>query len=216
MDLVLFGIQGSGKGTQARKIAERYNLQIFETGEQLRNLSKKNTPLGEKVKAIIESGQLVPNEVVMEIIENFMESLPDGTAILFDGIPRQTEQARTFQELMKKHDHTMTAVVIHISREEALKRLGTRRICSGCKTVFPVDYTGEKCNKCDGSLVKRSDDTPESITVRLDLYEKETMPVIKTFTEQGLTVTVNGEQSIDVVTQDLFAALDRFYKNQNT
>lgn len=213
MDLVLFGIQGSGKGTQAKKLADRYKLNIFETGEQLRNLSKKNSPLAQKVKAIIEAGHLVPNEIVMEIIENFMESLPEGATILFDGIPRQAEQSRTFKALLKKHNHTVKAVVIHVSKEEALKRLSTRRVCSACKAVFPADYKEEKCNKCNGELKKRSDDNPESIKVRLDLYEKETMPVIKTFTEEGLTITVNGEQSIDAVTNDLFKALDSFYGN---
>lgn len=211
MDLVLFGIQGSGKGTQAKKIAERYKLHIFETGEQLRHLSKKNTPLGEKVKKIIESGQLVPNEIVMEIIENFMESLEDGANILFDGIPRQAAQAETFNILMKKHNHAVKAVIIHVSREEALQRLSTRRVCSTCKTVFPADYSGEKCNKCESLLIKRSDDTPESIKVRLDLYEKETMSVIKSFADQGNTLTVNGEQPIDAVTKELFKTLDPFY-----
>lgn len=211
MDLILFGRQGSGKGTQGKFLAERYNLTPFVTGDELRRLAKEESELGRKVKSIIEAGHLVPNEVVMEIIENFMKQLPEGSRVLFDGIPRQMEQAKTFDELMVKLGREFTGIVIEINEESALKRLTSRRVCETCKTVYPADYPEQTC-ACGGKLAIRSDDANmDSIQNRLAAYRNETLPVLAHYKSLNRIVEVNGEPPISEVTQTLTAQLDGLF-----
>lgn len=210
MDLIFFGMQGAGKGTLGKSVAEKYNLEIFETGGALRKLSQEDSPLAQKVKSIIEAGHLVPTEVVMEIVENFMSNLPAGKNILFDGIPRKVDQAQALNEILKKHSRIYKAVLIDIAKETALKRLTTRRICKICKTIYPADYTGEKC-KCGGELITRSDDNPEAIKTRLEAFENETLPAIKLY-ENDL-VKIDGEASIEEVKSRAFEKLDPVFNN---
>lgn len=207
MDLIFFGMQGSGKGTLGKAVAERYNLQIFETGGELRKLSSQDTELARKVKSIIEAGHLVPNEVVMEIVENFMNHLEPGVNILFDGIPRMVEQAESLNALLKKHNRTFTGVLLDLSEEIALHRLTTRRICEKCKTVYPADYSQENCEKCSGNLITRSDDNPEAIQTRLKAFSNETLPAIKLY-ENNL-IKLDGRPPIDQVRDTAFVELDK-------
>lgn len=219
MDLVLFGRQGSGKGTQGKFLAERYGLTPFVTGDELRRLANENSELGCKVKSIIEAGHLVPNNVVMEIIENFMVHLTEGSRVLFDGIPRQMEQARSFDALMKKLGREFMGVVIEIGEESAIKRLTTRRICEKCKAVYPADFKGETCPSvqpdgplCNGKLVIRSDDANmESIQNRLTAYRNETVPVLAHYKEMNLIVEVDGEPPIEEVTKTSIGKLDPLF-----
>lgn len=206
MDLIFFGMQGAGKGTLGKAVAERYGMEIFETGGELRKLSQMETPLAIKVKNIINSGNLVPNEVVMEIVENFMNNLEHQKQILFDGIPRSVFQAETLNTLLNKHQHNYKAVLIDISRESALKRLTSRRICENCKTVYPENFTKNNCAKCAGKLVIRADDNPEAIQKRLDLFERETLPAIDFYAEN--LIKIDGEPSIEAVEKKSFEKLD--------
>ncbi len=199
MDLVLFGIQGSGKGTLAKRIAEKHGFIVFEMGGELRKLSQQNSPLGQKVKSIIEAGHLVPDEVVMDIIENFMKDLPSGKNIIFDGIPRKMGQAIAFENLMQRLNRSYIGILVDVPKEVAIKRLSTRRICVGCKTVFPGSYSKENCEKCGGKLTVRSDDNPASIRTRIDGYFNETISVIERYKKSHKMITINGDQSMDAV-----------------
>lgn len=207
MDLVLFGMQGSGKGTQSNRIAKHCGFKIFETGAELRRLANENSDLGRKVKEIIEAGHLVPTEVVMEIIADFIHHLPNGTSALFDGIPRSADQQEQFDRLMVKEGRTFKCLVIELSEEEALKRLSTRRICENCKSAFPAFYNKETCENCGGKLVTRKDDTSQAIRSRLNTFLEKTIPVIKNYQAQGKMFTVNGEQSIEEVWRDILLVL---------
>lgn len=207
MDLVLFGMQGSGKGTQAARIMERCGFEMFETGAELRRLANEDSELGKKVKSIIESGHLVPSEVVMEIIEDFLTHLPEGKHVLFDGIPRSEDQRDLFNALMKKQGRKFMGLLIDITEKEALARLTTRRICNQCKSNYPVFYEKDACEKCGGTLVTRQDDTPEAIRVRLDTYLEKTVPVIEGYQNAALMLTVDGKQSIEAVTRDIMEVL---------
>jgi adenylate kinase len=209
MDLVLFGMQGSGKGTQSQYIATRCDFQIFETGAELRKLAKEESELGKKVKEIMESGNLVSTSVVMEIIANFISQLPIGTNVLFDGIPRSEDQMQQFNDLMIQKKRTFKGLLIKISEGEALNRLTTRRLCSQCKSVYPVFYKANICKKCNGELTTRRDDTPEAIRTRLDTFIQKTMPVIDKYHQKGLLISVNGEQKIEDVSIDIMSALKR-------
>ncbi len=211
MDLVLFGMQGSGKGTQGKLISKEYNLQIFETGAALRKLAQEDSELGKKVKSIIEAGALVSNEIVMEIIEDFMANLPEGTNVLFDGIPRKMEQSETFDALMVKMGREFTGVLIEISEEVAMQRLTTRRICGNCKEVYPAKYTEEKCEKCGGELVVRKDDNADAIATRIHAYTNETMPVIDKYASEGKMIKINGAQDIENVDKELKEAIKHLF-----
>jgi adenylate kinase len=208
MDIVLFGIQGSGKGTLGKMVAEKYGYLVFETGGELRKLSAQDSELGKKVKSIVEAGRLVPNEVVMDIIENFMTQVPAGKEVLFDGLPRKMEQAETFDALMDKLGRKFTGILIDVPEDIVMKRLMSRRICENCKTVYPSAYTKDKCEKCDGKLVARSDDNPESIKTRIRAYYDETTPVIEHYKKHGKMLVMNGNLNIEDATKEIFKLLD--------
>jgi adenylate kinase len=214
MDLVLFGIQGSGKGTLGKIIAAKLGFDVFETGNELRKLAGENSELGQKVKSIVEAGHLVPNDVVMDIIENFMKSLATGKRVIFDGIPRKLVQAETFDALMQKLGRQFTAILIDVPEEVAVKRLATRRICSKCKTVFPGSFTGDKCSNCGGELVTRTDDNPESIRTRVKAYYDETTPVIERYKKSNRLLVMNGNQSIEEAGKEILEVIEKNLKNK--
>ncbi|MBI2464090.1 nucleoside monophosphate kinase [Candidatus Peregrinibacteria bacterium] len=210
MDYVLFGMQGSGKGTQGLILKKKFNLELFETGAVLRQLAEEKSPLGKKIKSIIQIGNLVPNEVVMETIENFMKHITQGKNVLFDGIPRKKDQAESFNTLMKRLQRNFKGIYIEISENEAMKRLSSRKMCKVCKTVYMGSFEQNQCEKCGNELIKRSDDTPESIKMRIENYKKETLPVIENYRHEEKLITINGEQSVDKVTEEILNKLENF------
>lgn len=209
MDILLFGMQGSGKGTQGKILAEKYGLTVFEMGAELRKLIASGDPLGQKIKVIVERGDLVDDDTVMEVVAHFVGSLSKDHRILFDGIPRTPGQGEKLLVLIKKHGHDAFALHIKLSFEEAMKRLTQRRICSTCKEIYPAFYKEEKCSVqkggkiCDGALIIRHDDNTEAIQKRLENFQKETLPVIKRFQEIDRLIEVDGEQSIPDVTIEM-------------
>ena len=208
----MFGRQGSGKGTQGKYLAERYHLTPFVMGDELRKLAAKDSELGEKIKSIIEAGHLVSDEVVMEIIENFMKELPEGTNVIFDGIPRKVGQAEKFDALMGENHREYKGVNLNISEETAIRRLTHRRMCSQCKAIFPANYDKPTCETCGGTLESREDDSNmDSIRNRLDAFNKETMPVIERYQKEGKLIELNGEPDIDQVNTEAFPKLDPLF-----
>lgn len=208
MDISLFGIQGSGKGTQSRILAERFNFEIFETGAELRKLSQEESPLGQKVQDLLNAGKHVDTDIVMEIVQNFIQKLPEGKSILFDGIPRNFEQKEAFDAIMKEERRDFMGVLIELDKDSAIERLTTRRICQDCKTVYPAFYKGEHCEKCKGELITRKDDTPEAIQVRIDLFMDKTLPTALAYEEEGKMMRANGDQAIETVTEELIQIIN--------
>lgn len=206
MDYVLFGIQGSGKGTQGKILAERTGAAYFETGGELRRLSREESELGRKVKSIIEAGRLVPNETVMQIVENFINKTA-ATAAVFDGIPRNTEQNSSLTTLLKRHNREYAGIYFELSRQEAESRLLARRMCSKCKAVYPAAFSGSKCKKCGALLVTRSDDNAESIRTRIDIFYKETLPIIEKWRAKGKIISINAAGAIEDVAKELISKL---------
>lgn len=202
-DVILFGIQGSGKGTQGKMLASEYGYTVFDTGSALRAIAAEESELGVKVKTIIERGDLVPTEVVMEVIADFIDKQNGDQPIVFDGIPRNKEQQEQFDALMEKVGKAPTPVLIDISRDVAEKRLLMRKVCSKCKKIFPGDYASSECNEddCDKTLETRKDDNPEAINKRLDIFVQETMPVIESYKASGKLITIDGLPSIPEVSE---------------
>ncbi len=210
----MFGRQGSGKGTQGKHFAERYNLTPFVMGDELRKLAKADSELGKKIKAIIEAGHLVSDEVVMEIIGNFMNELPEGARVIFDGIPRKMAQAEKFDALMSTNKREFKGAILEINEATAIRRLTKRRMCSKCKNIFAENYDKPNCELCGGELESREDDSNmESVRNRLDAFNNETMPVIDHYRAQSKLIELNGEPTIDEVNEEAFPKLDPIFLN---
>lgn len=179
MHLIFFGIQGSGKGTQAKNLAEKYQFKIFETGAELRKLAQEDSDLGKKVKETIEAGHLVSSELVLEIVENFVVNNLDQQ-IIFDGIPRNESQNQAFSELLAKHNIQATAIHFKLDKEEALKRLFKRAEIEG-----------------------RADDNEESINRRINIFYSETLPIIESYQANNSCLEIEANQSIEAIFADL-------------
>jgi len=204
MDIILFGMQGSGKGTQGKILADRYDLNVFDMGSQLRRIISSGIPLGEKIKEIVNRGDLVDDDTIMQVVENFIQNLssPDQS-LLFDGIPRTLQQSEKLLSILKAHDRNAFAVLINISEDEAVNRLTQRRICPQCKTIYPAFYKNDVCENDQATLVARQDDTNlDSIKRRIENYKNETIPVIDNFYKIDRLIKVDGEQDIVKVTEE--------------
>lgn len=204
MDYILFGIQGSGKGTQGKLLAEKIGAACFETGGELRSLSADNSELGQKVKSIISAGHLVPNEVVMEIVSNFVQKAGKDRPIIFDGIPRNELQDSSFRALLDSFGRNYTGIYFELERDAAEQRLLSRRVCEKCKAVYPAFFKSPACQACDGKLVTRMDDNASAIKTRLDIFYQETLPVIESWKTKNKMITINGAGTIEEVTKEMF------------
>lgn len=204
MDIILFGMQGSGKGTQGKILAEKYKLKIFEMGGALRTMIASGTELGNKIKSTVESGQLVSDEIIMQVVEAFLSEQAKDQSLLFDGIPRTMPQANALLALLKTHGREAFGVHIKLDEMEAIKRLTSRRVCGNCKTVYPGFYEGDKCKECGGELQIRSDDSNlDSIKTRIESFKKETIPVIESFSATDHLMEIEGQKDIDEVTTEV-------------
>lgn len=193
MDLILFGIQGAGKGTVAKALAEKYNMTIFETGAALRDIAKKDSELGKKVKKIIEAGNLVPNDIVMEIVEDFIHNLEnEESGVIFDGVPRSTFQAESLNTLLKKLNRDFIAAELVLEPEIAMERLLKRVVIK------------------DGKEVKRKDDTPEIIEKRFRIFKEETRPTIDSYQD---LIKIDGRPDIETVREYTFKTLGEYLEN---
>lgn len=179
-DIIFFGIQGSGKGTQAKLLAEKWGLRIFETGAELRAIMKEDSELGRTVSEIISRGDLVPNDIVMDIIAHFLDAISADDRVLFDGIPRSMPQKETFDALLKKKGRSAIGVFLDVPTEVVVERMKSRG---------------------------RDDDTDEVIARRIKNYEQETLPVIEAYESEGKLLRVNGNQSIEEVHNEILSRL---------
>lgn len=185
-DLILVGIQGSGKGTQAKILAEKHGYQIFETGGALRTIASEDSDLGRQVKEITTRGDLVPNEIVMDIVRDFVNNKADKTKpVIFDGIPRSEEQRQSLEALLADLGRDFQVLHITLSEDEAFARLMKRAEIEG-----------------------RADDNPESIRKRIQNFYDFTQPLLAPWAEAGRVIEIDGDQSIDAVTTEIDEKLE--------
>ncbi len=185
-DLVLFGIQGSGKGTQARKLVEDYGYYLFEAGGELRAMAASGSELGETVKSYIDNGKLVPHEIIMEVVSEAVKAQSKDQAILFDGIPRDEDQWKDFERVMAEADREYRCLQILLDEQEALERIKDR-----------ADKEG------------RADDADtEKVQRRIGWFRDKTMPVIEKYHADGRLIRVDGDGSVDDVYARIVHALD--------
>ena len=212
MYIVLLGAPGAGKGTQAVMLTEKKKLVQVASGDLFRKALQQETELGKKAKVYMEKGQLVPNEITIQMVLERL-SAPDcaGGAIL-DGFPRNMEQAKALDKALKQKSRAIDKVVyIKVSEGELLKRLGGRWICRKCQAPYhevdsPPKVAG-KCDRCGGELYQRADDNAETVKKRLEVYFAETSPLINYYKKAGKLLETDGEGSADSVNKRIMSAL---------
>jgi adenylate kinase len=209
--LVVLGKQGAGKGTQCVRLSHHYVVPHVSTGDMLRGEVKSKTPLGSRAQSLMDQGELIPDEMVMQMVRGRLsERDTRGRGFVLDGCPRTTSQAKDLDEIV--HPFGLDLVIdLDVPTSLVMKRLASRRVCVDCganySTAAPpmVNWT---CDVCGGEVVQREDDTEEAIQRRLDLYEAETAPLVAWYTERDLLVSVNGTGSPDAVTRRVVGAID--------
>ena len=209
--LVVLGKQGAGKGTQCVRLSHHYVVPHVSTGDMLRGEVKSKTELGVRAQKLMDQGELIPDEMVMEMVRGRLsERDTRGRGFVLDGCPRTTSQANDLEEIV--HPFGLDLVIdLDVPTALVMKRLASRRVCVDCganySTAAPpmVNWT---CDVCGGEVVQREDDTEEAIQRRLDLYEAETAPLIAWYQERGVLVRINGTGSPDAVTRRVVGAID--------
>ena len=211
MNLILLGAPGAGKGTQATKIAERYGLVHISTGDIFRANIKNKTPIGLLAKSYTEKGELVPDEVTVDIVKDRLTWEDAQHGYLLDGFPRNLFQAAELDKFAKIDG----VVNINIDFSLLMDRLCGRRVCRECSESYHVSTLGGKtiCERCGGELYQRKDDNPETVKSRLDVYTEQTAPLIDYYTKKGLILNFTGtEAPASVLFEEIKAVLDRLAK----
>jgi len=210
--IILLGAPGAGKGTQAAMLTEALGVPHVASGDLFRSALQKKTPLGLEAKKYMDQGLLVPDEVTIAMVRERL-ALPDcQEGVILDGFPRTLEQAKALDAALAEEGRTIDKVLyIKVPNEELVARLSGRWICRDCQAVYhtitnPPQQAG-RCDACGGELYQRSDDRPETVRRRLEVYFEQTMPLIEYYTERGVLTEVNGDQSIAGVQAALIEAL---------
>ncbi|MFA5135135.1 MAG: nucleoside monophosphate kinase [Patescibacteria group bacterium] len=215
INIVLLGPQGSGKGTQAEALVQRYGLYHVEMGKILRGIAKRNTPLGRKIDRFInKEGKLVPDQIVLKALEQQLNRLPAKRGLLFDGYPRNVSQAQALDMLLGRLCRELTHVIyLPISRTTTVRRLELRRTCERCNKIFILGVNlkrgAARCPSCGGRVYQREDDKPRAIAQRLRAYRQQTMPVVRYYRKKRVLISVNGEPKIPQVTRSVLKHLPK-------
>jgi len=212
MRLILLGPPGAGKGTQAEKIAKEFNIPHISTGDIFRANIKNETELGLKAKQYIDNGELVPDSVVVAIVEDRIKQDDTKNGFLLDGFPRTENQALALDDALKEMDISLDAVInINVDSQILVSRITGRRICKDCGATFHVEFNPPAeegvCDLCGGELYQRSDDNEDTVQNRIDVYNKQTAPLIEYYLKQDLIKSIDGEQAIDKVFTDIVKKL---------
>lgn len=203
MKIMFLGAPGAGKGTRAERVAEKLHIPQISTGEILRKAIAEKTPMGLKAQSYIENGDLVPDEVVIEIVkERLAESDCEGGYIL-DGFPRTIPQAEALESFAKLD----VVVEIRVAKEIIVDRLSGRRYCPKCGHTTHIEWGEKVCAVCGGELVQRKDDAPESVRQRLAVYEEQTAPLIDFYHKKGILKVVSGMGNLDKNIEEIMSVL---------
>jgi adenylate kinase len=215
--LVVLGKQGAGKGTQCVRLSHHYVVPHVSTGDMLRSEVKSRSPIGQRAQDLMEKGELIPDDLVMEMVGGRLsERDTTGRGFVLDGCPRTTAQAEVLEKIVEPFGLDLV-INLQVPTTLVMKRLASRRVCVDCganySTAAPplVNWT---CDVCGGEVVQREDDTEEAIERRLNLYEEETAPLLHWYEERTLLAEINGTGSPDAVTRRVVAAIDSLRQQQ--
>ncbi|MFU0791341.1 adenylate kinase [Cerasibacillus sp. JNUCC 74] len=214
MNLILMGLPGAGKGTQAEKINGKYNIPHISTGDMFRLAIKEGTDLGKKAKEYMDQGELVPDEVTNGIVKERLSKDDCKNGFLLDGFPRTIAQAEALESIVKDINQSIDYVIhVDVPEGKLVERLTGRRICPTCGTTYHVVYNPPKkdgiCDKDGSALIQRDDDKPETVKKRLSVNIEQTKPLLDFYHDKGYLVTVNGDQEINQVFQDIQAKIEK-------
>ncbi|MFH2105278.1 MAG: nucleoside monophosphate kinase [Parcubacteria group bacterium] len=214
LTIIFMGPSGSGKGTQAALLSEKFGFEFVEMGGIIRAEAKKDTELGKKVYQIVMmEGRLLPDDLTYQLLENKILDVPAEKNLIVDGYPRTVQQVGDFYKLLAKANRKhLTVFNVTLSDEAVLERLSKRLVCDNCQTVFIAskdNKKGSKCAKCGGKLIRRSDDTPAKIKARLQWAHEQVEPAIEEFKKKGVLVDINGDRSIKEIQAELVGQVEK-------
>lgn len=215
MNLLLLGLQGSGKGEQAQRLTERLSLAYLAAGDLLRQKAKEQSEIGKLIHQIVNiEGKLLPDELTSRIVFETLEKIDWKGGIVFDGYPRNAAQFEALEKyLVSKGQKIDKVIYLKIGQETVLRRLSSRRICGNCQAVYNLVTNPPKksgaCDYCRGKLMARSDDRPEAIKERIAAYKEQTEPLIAKARENGILEEIDGEKSIETVFQEIMVRLNQ-------
>lgn len=215
MRLILLGPPGAGKGVQANFLKEKYNIPHISTGDILREEVSLKSELGNKASEFMKRGELVPDEIIMEMVKERLMREDVKKGFLFDGFPRTLNQAEQFDKILKEKNISLTAVInLNVEEEVVIRRLSTRRICSNCGKIYNLITMPPKveniCDECGGKLYQREDDKEEVIKERLNVYYRQTEPLIKYYLEKNLLYNVNANLEANFTQKEIEEVLKNF------
>ncbi|MBS3138005.1 adenylate kinase [Candidatus Woesearchaeota archaeon] len=214
MILIMLGPPGSGKGTQAERIMKKLAIPQISTGEMIRNEIKLGSELGKKVKTIVDAGNLVSDDIMIEIIKSRISQKDCKNGFILDGFPRTIKQADGLGSLLTALKLKLTAVInFAVDDENIIKRISTRRFCTKCGATYNIVTNPPKkkevCDSCNCALILRDDDKEETVRNRLKVYEEKTQPLIDYYRKHKLLMDVDASRSIDAVNKDVLGRLDK-------
>ena len=212
MNIILFGAPGVGKGTQAKILSHVYHIPHISTGDILREAIKAETPLGSKAKVLMDRGNLVPDDVMIGLVNDLLSSDRCKNGFILDGFPRTVDQAKALDTLFAHLKiHKFKVINIDVNQKIIIERLTDRFLCTECGKIYnsTIDKfkAGDKCFKCGGLIFQRDDDKPETVTNRLSIYDKTTEPVKKYYEQTHSVINIDGVGEIEEITQRLLSAL---------
>ncbi|MBF7016483.1 adenylate kinase [Staphylococcus durrellii] len=213
MNIILMGLPGAGKGTQASEIVKKFPIPHISTGDMFRKAIKEETDLGKEAKSYMDRGELVPDEVTVGIVKERISEDDAKKGFLLDGFPRTIDQAETLNDIMNELDRNIDAVInIEVPEEELMNRLTGRRICPKCGTTYHLVFNPPKedgvCDLDGEKLYQREDDNPETVANRLSVNVKQSKPILSFYDEKGLLKNIDGSKDINKVTEDVISILD--------
>jgi adenylate kinase len=208
MNLVLMGLPGAGKGTQAEKIVEKYGIPHISTGDMFRAAIKESTELGLKAKSFMDKGDLVPDEVTIGIVRERLGKEDCAEGFLLDGFPRTVAQAESLENILSDLNKKIDFVInIDVEQGFLMERLTGRRICKACGSTYHLVFNPPAkdglCDRCGGELYQRADDNAETVQNRLEVNQKQTKPLLDFYENKGYLRNINGQQDIHMVFDDL-------------
>ena len=207
MKIVLLGPPGAGKGTQAKSISNRYSIPHISTGDIFRKNISENTPLGVEAKSYMDNGQLVPDEVTINMVKERLKEDDCKNGYLLDGFPRTVSQAEALESFLNERNESLnTALLIDVPTDFILERMTGRRVCPSCGASYHIKFNPAvdgKCGLCGTEVVQRKDDTEETVKERLDVYKEQTQPLIDFYKEKELLSVVDGTKAINEVFENI-------------
>ncbi|HBV04829.1 adenylate kinase [Mammaliicoccus lentus] len=213
MNIILMGLPGAGKGTQASEIVKKYPIPHISTGDMFRKAIKEETDLGKQAKSYMDRGELVPDEVTIGIVRERLAEEDAKKGFLLDGFPRTVEQADALNDILSSLGREVDAVInIQVPEEELMNRLTGRRICEVCGTTYHLVFNPPKvegiCDLDGGKLYQREDDNPDTVANRLSVNVKQTKPLLDFYENQGVLKNIDGSREIENVTEDVIQILE--------